>query len=128
MADAGEVIIVADSGLYPGGEQSVATDTYTPVIEVYTYLAGFMTTPAGGFEIVWTHPATGERLLVLAGDHVDRHVLALAREVAAASEVRVVTDSEACSAAEGQVQPLGVTVSVTGALSVSCEVLTSVPA
>jgi len=119
-SDGGEVIYLSDSGTYPGGDSCIATDSYGGVIDVYTFIPPLSTGPGGGFEVVWTDQA-GRRHLVLAGSHVSKAVLELAKGIAEATEVVFIRDSDGCRAAEASKPVIGVTVDVQPAVRVGIE-------
>jgi hypothetical protein len=114
-SDGGEVITVIDR------DYGIMTDTYNPVIDVYTYEASWMEfVPSRGFfRLVYTHPVTGEQREVLTVPEVTGHVLKLARTLATSSEVQFVADSDAGHGTEDSTGLLGVSVSVSRALHVT---------
>lgn len=118
--DGGEVIYLSDSGVYPGGDSCIATDSYAGVIDVYTFIPPLATGPGGGFEVVWTDEA-GRRHVILAGSHVSRSVLELAKGIAGATEVVFIRDSDGCRAAETSKPVIGVTIDVQPAVRVGIE-------
>jgi hypothetical protein len=116
--DAGETVAVQDT------EFSVTTDTYVPVIDVYTYEATFMIAqPGGGFLLVHYHPVTGERRVILAVDHIDGPTLKLARQIAQSRTVEFVSDRDYGQSGEYEESTVGVRVSVQRAVEVTAELM-----
>jgi hypothetical protein len=115
-ADAGEVIALADMGPYPGGDSSVATDTYTPGIDVYTYVPPGVITIEGGFQVVWHRP-DGSAVLILSTDCM-AEALRIGRVIERSTDVQFPSDSDSGATVEDQQETLDVEVSIRPALSV----------
>jgi hypothetical protein len=120
-ADGGEAAARPAGAVVTDSDTCTGTEAVTD-IGIWTYMAGFMTTAAGGFELVRYHPVTGERRVVLAGEHADAAVLRFAAELAKARAVEFVSSSDGCRAAELEQPCLGVSVTVSPALEVSVAV------
>lgn len=119
-ADAGEVIALADVGPYPGGDSSLATDTYGPGVDVYTYVPPSVITVHGGFQVVWHRP-DGSAVLILSTDCL-ADALHLGRVIERSADVQFPSDSDAGTSAEQQQELLDVEASIAPALSVQVSI------
>jgi hypothetical protein len=122
MQEGMPVLYIQDVGVFPGGDHPIATDGQpNPAIDVYTYVPPSVITIHGGFQLVWHHPQTGQRLVLWEGAQLTGQVLARAMDLHTSTDVQFPYDTDLSRSEDEEKPTLGVTVVVQPALNVAVQ-------